>query len=183
MSSSDSTRRWADDSPDQFLRLLSIHEQQTQAFIFSLLHNWADAEDIAQEVRLKLWEQFDQYDSSKDFGAWARTIAYYHVLTFRKRSRRQPVLLSETALDLVAETYNADLDRLELRTRLLQKCIDKLTESKRQLLLRCYHGRETIRQIAERVGRSFDAVQKSVLRMRHELAKCVERELEREDGP
>lgn len=154
-----------------------------QAFIFSLLCNWNDAEDIAQEVRLKLWEQFDQYDPCKDFGVWARTIAYYHVLAFRKRSRRQPMLLSQASLDQVAETFDVDLERLELRTRLLQKCIDKLTESKRRLLLRCYRGRETIRQIAEHMGRSFDMVYKSISRTRSELAKCIERELKREDGP
>jgi len=109
-------------------------------------------------------------------------IAHYHVLAFRKRSRRH-LQLSPMLIDLVAETFNVELERLEARDRVLQKCIGILTASKRRLLLRCYRGHETIRQVAEQIGRSYDAVRKSVLRTRHELAKCVERELKREDGP
>jgi RNA polymerase sigma-70 factor, ECF subfamily len=183
MSSADSSKRREFDRTDQFLRLLSAHEEHMKAFIFSLLPNWADTEDLAQEVRLKLWEQFDEYDRSKDFGAWSRTIAYYRVLAFRKKSRSRHLQFSQALIDQVAETFNAEAQRLEIRARKLQKCVDKLAESKRQLLLWCYRGHETIRQVAERVGRSFDAVRKSVLRTRHELARCVERELEREDVP
>ncbi len=182
MASSESHERRTDDRTEQFLRLLSAHEERTKAFIYSLLPNWADAEDIAQEVRLKLWEQFDRYDPSKDFGAWSRTIAHFHVLAFRKRARRRPQLSPES-IDLVAETFNAETERLEARASVLQKCIEILTETQRGLLLRCYRGGETIRQVAERIGRSYEAVRKSVLRTRQDLAKCVERELKREDAP
>ncbi|MBN1395053.1 MAG: sigma-70 family RNA polymerase sigma factor [Pirellulales bacterium] len=171
-----------DDRTEQFLRLLSAHEDRTKAFIYSLLPNWADAEDVAQEVRLKLWEQFDRYDPSKDFGAWSRTIAHYHVLAFRKRARRRRQL-SPQLLELVAETFDAQAERLEARARVLKKCIDALSESKRRMLLRCYRGKETIRQVAALAGRSYEALRKSLLRTRRELAQCVERELNREDSP
>ncbi len=148
-----------------------------------MVPNWADAEDIAQEVRLKLWQQFDQYDPRKDFGAWSRTIAHYHVLAYRKKSQRQHARFSPELIERVAETFNASAERLESRSRLLRKCLEKLTAARRQLLLQCYGGAETIRQVAERLGRSFEAVRKSVLRTRYQLANCVEEEMQREGGP
>jgi RNA polymerase sigma-70 factor (ECF subfamily) len=167
----------------EFLRLLGIQEDRTKAFIFSLVPNWADAQDIVQEVRLRLWEQFDNYDPSKDFGAWARTIAYYQVLAYRKRSRGSQMLLSEESLELVATVFNQGVDHFEMRLNALQRCLNKLTIVKRKILLRCYNGQETVRQVAESLGQSFDAVRKSVFRTRTQLATCVKRELNSEDLP
>lgn len=165
----------------EFLRLLGVHEERTKAFVFSMVPNWADAQDIAQEVRLRLWEQFDAYDSSKDFGAWSRTIAYYQVLAYRKRSQKRYVQLGPEFLELVAETFNAGVEQFEARGSALQRCMEKLTAVKRRLLLRCYGGGETIRQVADSLGRSFEAVRKSVFRTRSQLASCVEQELKREE--
>jgi RNA polymerase sigma-70 factor, ECF subfamily len=182
--SSDSVRSHDDSQrTTEFLRLLGTHEQRTNAFLFSLVPNWADANDIAQDVRLRLWEQFDRYDPSKDFGAWARTIAYYYVLAYRKRQHGRCVQLGPESLELVAATFNAGVEQFEARATALRKCIEKLSAMKRQLLLRCYSGRETIRQVAESLGRSFDAVRKSVFRTRNQLADCVRQELDSEDQP
>jgi len=165
----------------EFLRLLGVHEERTKAFVFSMVPNWADAQDIAQDVRLRLWEQFDSYDPAKDFGAWSRTIAYYQVLAYRKKSQKHTVQLGPEVLELVAEAFNAGVEQFEARGSALQRCMEKLSSVKRQLLLRCYGGRETIRQVAESLGRSFDAVRKSVFRTRSQLASCVEQELKQEE--
>ena len=72
----------------EYLRLLGQHERRLRGFILSLVPNRADADDIAQEVKIRLWEQFDSYDPTKDFGVWARTIAHYQVLTYREKQSR-----------------------------------------------------------------------------------------------
>jgi RNA polymerase sigma-70 factor, ECF subfamily len=175
---SDNSRRTT-----EFLRLLGVHEDRIKGLIFSLVPNWADAQDIAQEVRLRLWEQFDAYDPAKDFGAWARTIAYYHVLAYRKRQHGRQVQLGAEVLEQVAAAFNAQIDEFEARGSALQRCLQKLTAAKRRLLLRCYSGCETIRQVAESLGRSFDAVRKSIFRTRGQLAACIRQELQRKEEP
>ena len=56
-----------DERTQQYLTLLGQHEGRLLGFILSLVPNWADADDIAQEVRIRLWKQFDGYDPAKDF--------------------------------------------------------------------------------------------------------------------
>ena len=58
----------------EFVRLLGAHEQGLSGYIISLVPNWADADEIAQETKLRLWEQFEQFDRTKDFGTWARRL-------------------------------------------------------------------------------------------------------------
>ena len=54
----------------EFVRLLSVHEQELSGYVISLVPNWADADEVIQETKLRLWVQFDQYDAAKDFGVW-----------------------------------------------------------------------------------------------------------------
>ena len=60
-----------DDRTEEFLRLLNQHERAVNAYILTLNPHWADAEDIAQETRLRLWKQFDKYQPGTDFCAGA----------------------------------------------------------------------------------------------------------------
>ena len=58
-----------DDRVNQYIQLLAKHERRLRGYILALVPNYADAEDVAQDVRIRLWEQFDRYDPAKDFGA------------------------------------------------------------------------------------------------------------------
>jgi RNA polymerase sigma-70 factor, ECF subfamily len=165
-----------------FLRLLVKHERQLEGFILALVHDWSAADDIAQETKLRLWEQFDRFDASQDFGAWARTIAYYQVLSYRTQSKRlRESPFTEQFLQSLAQEESNRHGQVQSRERFLASCIDKLSEKSRSLLQMVYTGKETIRQIARRLSRGESATYKAVQTIRLWLHKCVEEEIRRED--
>jgi RNA polymerase sigma-70 factor, ECF subfamily len=165
-----------------FVRLLVKHERQLEGFILALVPNWSAADDIAQETKLRLWEQFDQFRSGHDFGAWARTIAYYQVLSYRTRSKRlRERPFSEQFMQSLAEEESSRQDETGLRERFLASCMEKLSEKSRALLRLVYSGRRTIRQIARQLDRSEAATYKAVQTIRLWLHKCVEEEVRKED--
>ena len=125
-----------DDNVQQFLLLLGRHERWLQAFVLSLVPNWADADDIVQEVRIRLWQQFDSYDPTKDFGAWARAIAKYQALTYHKRQSRRAKLLSAELVETIAEEIGSIAEELTGEEQALRDCFEKLPSSKRDLLTR-----------------------------------------------
>ncbi|MEX0611905.1 MAG: sigma-70 family RNA polymerase sigma factor [Pirellulales bacterium] len=167
-----------DEKTRRFVALLGAHDRRLFGYILALVSNYADAEELAQKTRLRLWEQFDEYDVEKDFGAWARTIAHYLILAYRK-SHVDRIQLSDEALEAIAARMGAD-EQIDDWQWALQECLGRLNESKRQVLLRYYSTGETLREIATQTGRSFDAVRHSVLRTRLALADCVSRVLRRE---
>jgi RNA polymerase sigma-70 factor (ECF subfamily) len=167
-----------DEKTRRFVALLGVHDRRLFGYILALVPNYADAEELAQKTRLRLWEQFDQYDVERDFGAWARTIAHYLILAHRK-SRTDRIQLSDEALEVIAVRVGAD-ERIDDWQWALQECLGRLDESKRQILVRYYTTGETLREIAAQTGRTFDAVRHSVLRTRLALADCMARVLRRE---
>ena len=129
---------------------------------------------MIQETKLRLWQQYHKYDATKDFGAWACTIAYYQVLTMRKRSRSQHVRFGDAFLEKVAAEAARDSERVTYRQRVFADCLQKLSEAKQFLLRRCYGGHDTIVQIAAELGRKAESVRQELVRIRRTLYQCVE---------
>lgn len=68
MDDSASKNQIANQRTSEFLDLLGQHERRLQSFVVALVPHLADADEIVQQTRLRLWEQFDQYDRARDFG-------------------------------------------------------------------------------------------------------------------
>ena len=167
-----------------FVHLLSQHERSLNAYILALVPHWADAEEIAQETKVRLWEQFEQFDQtdpSAGFRAWSRKIAHYQVLTYRKRQGRESVRFSRETLDALGVEARKSGKQLSVRHYALQKCLEKLSAVHRELILLCYSEEEaTLHDVAESLGQTYDAVRKKLLRVRGVLGTCVDRTLQTE---
>jgi RNA polymerase sigma-70 factor, ECF subfamily len=164
-----------------FVALLARHERSLSGYILSLVPNWTDADDLLQETKLRLWEQFRVYDSSKDFGVWARTIAHYQVLTYRKRSHRQSARFTSTCVELVAAEAAAVATEADTRHRLLAECLAALSDASRKVLAFCYSDNLSIKDAAVKLGRSVRGLQRAVANLRRTLQQCVEDRLHQEE--
>jgi RNA polymerase sigma-70 factor, ECF subfamily len=173
----------ADERASNFMRLVRQYDRQWKAYVVSLLPNWADADDILQDTKLELWERFAEYDPAGDFGAWARKIILFRVMTFRTRSGRERAHFSQEAFDLVAVEAAHIVDQADVRFRVLASCLQKLTDAARQLLWRCYATGVTIKDVALSLGRSIRGTQQAVAKIRSDLQQCIEREMRKEEHP
>lgn len=167
----------------EFVRLLATYERCLNGYVVALVPNWNDAEDIVQQTKLRLWEQFETYDPKRDFGTWACVIARYEVQTFRKRTARSRVHFSQEFIDRVSGELTTAIAKSDARIPLLEECLEKLAEWQRDLLLRCCGAGESTIQVASQLGRTNESTRKALLRVRRKLYRCIEaaqrREVER----
>jgi len=166
-----------EDRNESFLRLLNEHERGLAVYVHSLQPDWAAAEDILQETRIKLWREFDKFEPGTHFLAWAKKIAFYEVLTQRKRGKRAPTPHSEEFLESVAGALEEAPEMADARTSALRGCVGKLPQAHRRLVVLRYDEEQAIDAIAGRLGRTEAAVYRALSRIRRQLAECVERAL------
>jgi RNA polymerase sigma-70 factor (ECF subfamily) len=164
-----------------FVDLLAQHERGLSGYIVALVPNWSDADDVLQETKLRLWEQFEKYDPSKDFGGWARAIAHFQVLTYRKQSNRHSARYTSEFVDLVAIEAASVAVEANVRHRFLDECMRRLGEAGRKLLILCYAGNLSIKEVALRLGRSIRGLQNAVAKLRKNVQQCVENRLRGKD--
>jgi RNA polymerase sigma-70 factor, ECF subfamily len=164
----------SDDRAARFVHLLAAHEHCLSSYVLAMVPNWNDAEEITQQTKVRLWEQFATYDPSKDFGVWACVIARYEVLTFRKRAARSPIHFSQAFVDCVSEELTQTSDDSDSRISFLDECLKKLTQWQQELLWRCCVDGDSTTAVAAQIGRKNDAVRKALLRVRCKLFRCIE---------
>ena len=169
------------DRGEQFVLLMSKHERQINACILALVPNWSDAEDIAQETKLLMWRQFDKFDQSGDFGAWARTIARNVVRTCHRKLAGKPHVFGQKFLDAVEKQVEQREGTADLRHVLLAECLAELKDSSRDFIKLCYGGIQTIAATAAKLGRSSESVYKQLERIRRTLRDCIQRKLRQEE--
>jgi RNA polymerase sigma-70 factor (ECF subfamily) len=164
---------------EAFLGQFINSERRIFAYIYTLVPNRDDAEEVLQEVSKILWQMFDAAAPPDNFLSWACRIAFFEIKALRRTRRRQRVIFSDAMLERVAETASehADVLRLDERHEALACYLGKLGERDRDLLAKRFEDGATVRSVAESVGRSVDAVYKALARVRRLLCNCVERTL------
>jgi RNA polymerase sigma-70 factor (ECF subfamily) len=161
----------------QYVRLLLANERKLFAYTFSLVGNVEDAREIVQDAAVTMWQEFSEYDPSRPFFPWAASFAYYRVLRLRRERATARVRLSDEALEVVADEFAHNEADLGQRSEALSKCMERLPSPARKLLKHRYHDNQPIPEIAQRTGRSPNALYKALDRIRGWLMDCVQRRI------
>lgn len=169
-------------NPREFIRLLMENERRIHAYIFTLVGNRADADDLLQETSLVLWDKFSEFSGpDENFIRWAFRVAWLTCQNFRRRKGRSKLLFSNELAEKIADRVTDITSELDQRKRLLDFCLNKLTPNDRELLQLRYEIGASIESTAERAGRTQQAVYKALSRLRASLYECVNRQMSWED--
>jgi RNA polymerase sigma-70 factor (ECF subfamily) len=171
-----------DKDREQIVALITRYQRRLQVYVRSLVANLADADEVLQEVNLFLWRNADDYRPGSDFGAWAYKVAYFHVLTYRKRLARNKLRFSDALLQQLADSGTAVAEQTDRRQDALEHCVKKLPDADRLLVQLRYQGGSTVQDLAGELHRSAKAIYRSLDRIHLTLLNCVRRRLEAEDG-
>jgi RNA polymerase sigma-70 factor (ECF subfamily) len=165
------------DTRDEFLRLFLQHQSDLRAFIGAVLRDRAERDDLLQETALVLWKEFERYDRSRQFGAWARGIAAKKVLQRLDRGEPRSASLPDAVVPAILAAFDRAEGPADARRDALQTCLDRLSEQSRRLLMLRYEQGHTVAQLAEELGRSMEAIYKALTRIRLKLRECIDRRL------
>ncbi len=133
------------------------------------------AEDLLQEVFVKIWERAADFDAAKGSAlGWMATIARNRALDEVRRSGRTPTMAFPEGFEPSAELGHP-LDGRE-RSEALQKllrCLAALEDEKRQLVLLAYYNGATREALAERFKRPVPTIKTWLRRSLDQLRVCL----------
>ena len=161
----------------EFTALLREHEHALAAYVFSLVPSTADAEDILQLSRLQMWKLFPQFEIGTNFLAWARKIAFYQMLNFRRADRARYLAVDPATLETLADTVASLSPPEEFHCAALEVCMRKLPLDHRRLIVLRYSEETDIPSLAQRIGSTAGAVYRALSRIRINLLACLKNEV------
>ena len=161
----------------------ALHERY-EAFVLSICRRYAqrDAEDVAQEVWVKLPRKLESYDARKGtFKCWLRVVVIRTAIDWRRHRNRGVQIVGksiEELADELAQVEPSPADRAELAERLanvIQVCHRVLSPHEKEIfILRWEHGCN-YDEIAKRLGMKRPSVKaaytRALRRVREELKR------------
>jgi len=162
---------------DEFVRLLVRHDRAIRAWLRVLLPSMNDVDEVMQEVSVVAWRKFDQLDDPENFQRWVCVIARYEVLMYRRKKARDRFVLGKEVELMIAAEGEAELELREQQLGALEHCVQKLPESKRELVMEVYSSGQPMHAVAKQLGKSDAALYKSISRVRKSLLDCIQRSL------
>jgi RNA polymerase sigma-70 factor (ECF subfamily) len=169
-------------SSEQFITLLNAAHGRLLGFLRVMLGNNADAEDVLQRASMTIWRKFGEYDPGKDFFAWASSFAFYEAKNFQRVAARSRLHFDDELMERLAEERVTDLDQREARLAAMDRCIEELDESGRELVREFYLNKTELAALAERLGRAPQTLYNKLNALRRLLAECMQRRLAEEAG-
>ena len=143
---------------DTFRRAFAEHERSVYATAFRVLGNSAQAQDVVQDVFLRVWRRPGSFDERRgDLGAYLRLMARSRALDLWREAQaagratdRMKVVVGDLELPVDTQPSGAT-ERAEARTA-VRDALRGLPDNQREALVLAYWGGLTAEEIAGRIG-------------------------------
>lgn len=163
---------------EAFRCLVEAHQARVVGTISKMLGSDAEAEDLAQQVFIRVWKSAPRYRPTAKFTTWLFRIT--RNLVFNELRRKRHFVDQADEMPEPAERRDQEPDKVLMEGELqsaIQNAIDRLPESQRlAIILRRYEGMP-YEEIAGVMGTTVPAVKSILFRARAELRERLEKYL------
>ena len=168
------------DAEDAFHQLIELHQNPVIGTVAKMLGNHSEAEDIAQQVFIRLWKSAPRYKVKAKFTTFLYTITRNLVFNETKRKQRKKEHSLEeqeensfTQLeDKVATCPDQEILQAELKSA-VDKAIHSLPEKQRLAVILRRYENMPYEQIADVLDLSVSAVKSQLFRARNTLRESL----------
>jgi len=160
-----------------FTVLTNRHLPAVRKRIAWMVGNAADADDLLQEVLLKVWLHLSTFRSESSFRTWMTHIAINEALQSYRRKQSRPLCQAVGDLDAFASPTESPLQALTRAetTLIVRKAVVALPAKYRQVLILREFEQLSTREIARLLQSSIPAVKTRHFRARLKLLTALQR--------
>jgi len=149
----------AQSDPAKFGALYELHFERVYGYVAARVRDRATAEDVTSEVFHKALANLPSYEwRGVPFAAWLLRIAANAVIDHAKRAAREVSTVTDPP-----EPTKAEGRMVEDRARLF-RLVRELPETQRRVVNQRFVEQRSIREVAERLGRTEGAIKQLQLR-------------------
>lgn len=154
-----------------YIHIINQYKNPLYATILRMTKNPQTAEDLLQEVFLKVYEQLEKFDQKGSFKSWLYRVAINHCLDYLRKKKIQTEEIEEASVRS-NDTPEVVLLQNE-KCRELEKLVSLLPEDERNILLLRYANELSYVEISETLGISLADVRNKLHRAKKKLRKNV----------
>jgi len=166
-----------------FAVLVDRYKDLVYTLSFRMLKSKEEAEEVSQDVFLKVFKSLSKFKGESKFSSWIYRITYNTCLDKIRKQKRDPIVVTiDEFTEHQVNTIDNALDKLieKEHKQLIQDCLQLLPSDVGFLLTLYYFEEQSIEEISKIIGISTANVKVKLFRSRKKLASILREKLEPE---
>ena len=160
----------------EFVQKLTEFQNRIYAFIYSLIGNASQAEDILQETNTVIWKEALKSDEPIiEFKAWAFQIAYNQVRSHRKKISRERLTFSDDLLEKISSSLIVKDENENERQQALASCLQALPHNHQNIIKKRYFQGLSVKDLSTEIGKTANSIAVILFRSRLALMECIQK--------
>lgn len=145
---------------------------------YGFVHNINDADDLAQDVFIEVWNKIDFFRGDSKISTWIYRIAVNKSLNYLRQNKKNAVLcalesIKESLFNTSSYTYIEEKEEKNVKIKLIHKAINRLPERQKSAFVLFHYEGLDYREIAEITNTTLSSVESLLFRARTNLKKYL----------
>ena len=155
-----------------FETVFITYYNKTKTFIYGYLKSESDAEELAEDLFVSLWENRRNINTTKSFSSYLHTIARNTAINFLKHKHLHNTYLSNIQYTELSSTSEDELIAKELGL-LIDDLVDNMPDQRKKIYLLSRNGGLTNTEIAEKLNTTKRNVESQLSLALKEIRKAI----------
>ena len=162
-----------------FDQVYELYSHKLFSFIFKILKNEAEADDIVQEVFVKIWESRDKLGDYRLLNSYIFTIAYNNSINLIRKRINNYKYLEQLKNSSIVQSSPSSISEIEFNELNIQveKLIANLPDRQKQVYLLHREKGLTYPEIAEKLGLSKNTIENHMAKALKYLRQNMDKSL------
>lgn len=155
-----------------FAPLVERYSKQIFSLIVRIVQNREDAEELTQDVFLKVYRSMDAFRGESSFSTWLYRIAYNIAISATRKKTNEMTAIDGAMIENVSDGMENEFSDEESnveRVDLLNMALNRLSLNERAMILMFYKDDKSMEEIAAITGLTETNVKTKIFRIRKKL--------------
>ncbi len=168
---------------EKLLTVFYENHGNIRGYVFACTRSYHGTEEVMQSIAIKIAQSAVTFDLERPPMPWFLGIAHHQVKQWYQKNEKEARFVSFDVLDEYIPQFGVfEADQISPRRRALHNCMEKLPGKQKTIVELRYIDNLNCNQIAGNLGKSVQSIYALLKRLKLELRKCVEVQLERPEA-
>jgi RNA polymerase sigma-70 factor (ECF subfamily) len=153
---------------DAFVHIVRRYERMVFTIVGKIVPRRVEAEDIVQEIFIKVFQSLDRFREESGFSTWLYRIAYNTTISELRKRNHEFVAIEDNFVNIPDEEISGSIDEIstEDKLRYLDMVLEKMPKSDALLITMFYLNNHSIQEISQITDNSVANVKVKLHRIR-----------------
>lgn len=155
-----------------FACLLDKYSRPVHTLIFKVVRSREDAEELTQDVFMKIFKNLSSFKGDCGFSTWVYRIAYNTAISCVRKKKYEFLAIEETTLTNISEEEVSEMlgrTNTSWQIQRLDAALEQLPPDERALILLFYMKEKTVEELAAITGLTTSNTKVKLHRIRKKL--------------